>query len=112
MNGNLLSEFQRVPIFTAIKRTSWLTPLLYPHHRIIQYRNKRGLLLLSLEFSLFVLDGEIEVLVNDVWQHIKKGEGLRFNANQPHGYRNPTPKLVCFHDIIHYPNHDTVKNNL
>lgn len=52
---------------------------------------------------VIVTDGVIEVLVNDTWKHLKKGEGLRFNANQPHGYRNLTPETACFHDIIHYP---------
>lgn len=52
---------------------------------------------------VIVVDGEIEILVDGMWQHLKKGEGLRFNANQPHGYRNLTSTLVCFHDIIHYP---------
>ena len=50
-----------------------------------------------------VVDGAMEVLVHDVWQPLKKGEGLRFNANQTHGYRNTQSELVRFHDIIHYP---------
>lgn len=52
---------------------------------------------------VIVVDGEIEVLVDGMWQHLNKGEGLRFNANQPHGYRNLSLTLACFHDIIHYP---------
>jgi len=52
---------------------------------------------------VIVVEGEIEVLVNDVWQLLSKGEGLRFNANQPHGYRNRTSAIACFHDVIHYP---------
>jgi len=31
---------------------------------------------------------------------LHQGEGLRFNANQPHGYRNTTPKIACIQDII------------
>lgn len=52
---------------------------------------------------VIVVDGKMEVLVNGVWQTLSKGEGLRFDAHQPHGYRNPTEKIACFHDIIHYP---------
>jgi transcriptional regulator with XRE-family HTH domain len=53
---------------------------------------------------IIVVEGAMEVLVNNVWRLLKKGEGLRFNANQAHGYRNITPILVCFHNIIHYSN--------
>lgn len=51
---------------------------------------------------VIVIAGEIEVFVKNKWQLLKKGEGLRFKANQPHGYRNTTAKVACFHDIIHY----------
>jgi quercetin dioxygenase-like cupin family protein len=51
----------------------------------------------------FVVDGTIEVLLNNVWQKLRKGEGLRFNANQAHGYRNKSSKKASFHNIIHYP---------
>jgi transcriptional regulator with XRE-family HTH domain len=51
---------------------------------------------------VIVIDGAMEVLVSNVWQPLIKNEGLRFDANQPHGYRNQTDKTACFHDIIHY----------
>jgi XRE family transcriptional regulator, regulator of sulfur utilization len=51
---------------------------------------------------VIVVDGGIEILVNGTWQYLKTGEGLRFNANQPHGYRNSTSQIACFHDIVHY----------
>ena len=52
---------------------------------------------------VIVVDGTMEVLVNGVWQYLSKGDGLRFNANQTHGYRNTTKNMACFHDVIHYP---------
>ena len=52
---------------------------------------------------VIVAEGEMEVLINGAWQALSKGEGLRFNANQPHGYRNMTSEIACIHDIIHYP---------
>lgn len=52
---------------------------------------------------VIVVDGTMEVLLNGVWQTLNQGEGLRFNANQPHGYRNITAKNALFHNIIHYP---------
>lgn len=50
-----------------------------------------------------VIEGRMDVLVNDVWQSLNKGDGLRFQANQHHGYRNMTAKIARFHDMIHYP---------
>ncbi|MBA3535016.1 MAG: helix-turn-helix transcriptional regulator [Tatlockia sp.] len=52
---------------------------------------------------VIVAQGKMEVLVNGIWQELASGEGLRFNANQPHGYRNNSPEITRFHDIIHYP---------
>lgn len=56
-----------------------------------------------------VVQGKIEVYVNNVWHSLKKGEGLRFNADQPHGYRNVTKEIACIHDMIHYPKPSGVK---
>ncbi|MCS5708696.1 XRE family transcriptional regulator [Candidatus Berkiella cookevillensis] len=53
---------------------------------------------------VIVIQGTIEVFVNNVWHPLNKGEGFRFNANQVHGYRNMGKKTACIHDIIHYPN--------
>ena len=52
---------------------------------------------------VIVTEGVMEVLLNGVWQTLTKGEGVRFNANQVHGYRNVTAETACFHNIIHYP---------
>ncbi len=52
---------------------------------------------------VIVAEGNMEVLINNTWQPLNKGEGLRFNANQPHGYRNLSSKIAIIHDIIHYP---------
>ncbi|HVE44757.1 MAG TPA: XRE family transcriptional regulator [Gammaproteobacteria bacterium] len=49
-----------------------------------------------------VVEGKMEVLVNGKWQSLNKGEGLRFDANQPHGYRNLSPDIAIIHDMIHY----------
>lgn len=50
-----------------------------------------------------MVQGNMEVLVDGKWQKLSNGEGIRFSANQPHGYRNLTPETATFHDIIHYP---------
>lgn len=51
---------------------------------------------------VIVVDGKMEVLANGTWQTLKKGDGFRFDANQPHGYRNLSSKIAIIHDIIHY----------
>lgn len=51
---------------------------------------------------VIVVEGSMEVLTNGTWQLLHKGEGLRFAANQPHGYRNLGTEIAVFHDMIHY----------
>ncbi len=51
---------------------------------------------------VIVSKGEIEVLINGIWHTIGQNEGLRFNADIPHGYRNMSNSKAIFHDIIHY----------
>ncbi len=51
---------------------------------------------------LVVIEGTIEVFVEGVWRPVANGEGIRFSANQSHGYRNLATKTAKFHDIIHY----------
>ncbi len=51
---------------------------------------------------VLVVDGSMEALVDGVWKALSKGEGIRFFANQPHGYRNITAKTAVIYDIIHY----------
>ncbi len=53
--------------------------------------------------QIIVVKGTLEILLNGVWQTLRKNEGLRFNADQPHRYRNSTSMKTHFYDIIHYP---------
>ncbi|MCC5014615.1 MULTISPECIES: helix-turn-helix domain-containing protein [Legionella] len=50
-----------------------------------------------------VVSGNMEILLNGIWQPLEQGEALRFMANQSHGYRNQNEDSVFFHNIIHYP---------
>lgn len=50
-----------------------------------------------------VVEGCMDVFVNNQWHPLNRGQGLRFEANQPHGYRNMSQEMACIHDIIHYP---------
>jgi len=53
---------------------------------------------------IIVIEGVMEVLVDQQWHRLTKGEAIRFDANQPHGYRNPGDTTASFHDLIHYQN--------
>lgn len=49
-----------------------------------------------------VVSGTMEVFVDGQWHPLQQGEGLRFDADKPHGYRNQSHKMAIIHDIIHY----------
>ncbi len=51
---------------------------------------------------IIVSDGEMEVLVGGKWKPLKEKEGLKFNADQPHGYRNLNNSTAVILDLIHY----------
>lgn len=50
-----------------------------------------------------VIDGEMEVLTDERWQPLAKGDAIRFAADAPHGYRNFGETPATFHNLIHYP---------
>lgn len=52
---------------------------------------------------VIVVQGSMEILIDGEWRKLDQGAGIRFNANQPHGYRNLLPEAAIIHDIIHYP---------
>jgi len=51
--------------------------------------------------EVFVLDGEMEVLRGGEWVSLLAGQGLRFAADQPHGYRS-TQTGAAFLNMHHY----------
>ncbi|WP_270182491.1 helix-turn-helix domain-containing protein [Alkalihalobacillus sp. CinArs1] len=57
----------------------------------------------GVEEYLFVEEGDMQLVVNDISYTIKKGESLRFTANYPHRYVNPSKSLCNAMMIIHYP---------
>lgn len=71
---------------------------LLPHYEHLSPPHQTGVI-----EHVIAVKGAVEVLVNGTWQTLHQSEGLRFNADQAHGYRNTSSKTVCFHDIIHYP---------
>lgn len=50
-----------------------------------------------------VIKGKMEVKIKREWKKLSEGDVIRFNADQPHGYRN-TDKTVTavFHNLIYY----------
>ena len=53
--------------------------------------------------DVFVTRGDMEILLDGQWKLLTCGDGMRFHADQPHGYRNQTGKPVQFHNTMHYP---------
>ncbi|OBX36744.1 helix-turn-helix domain-containing protein [Halomonas elongata] len=52
---------------------------------------------------LVVIEGALEMRLDDDWQRLETGEGLRFAADRPHAYRNAVTTPTRFHNVIHYP---------
>ncbi|MCA0858146.1 helix-turn-helix domain-containing protein [Phaeobacter italicus] len=51
--------------------------------------------------EVFVLEGEMEVLRGEDWVALETGQGLRFAADQPHGYRC-SDSGAAFLNMHHY----------
>ncbi|MFG6666427.1 helix-turn-helix domain-containing protein [Halomonas sp. HNIBRBA4712] len=49
-----------------------------------------------------VVEGEMALRLDEHWQTLKQGEGLRFSADRPHAMRNVGAGRLRFHDVIHY----------
>lgn len=52
---------------------------------------------------LTVIDGEMEILSEEVWHPLTKGQSIRFYADRPHGYRNLSNKPAVAINVINYP---------
>ena len=52
--------------------------------------------------EVFVLTGSLEILRGQDWTPLHAGQGLRFAADQPHGYR-AGPQGAAFLNMHHYP---------
>ncbi|WP_417263608.1 helix-turn-helix domain-containing protein [Celeribacter sp.] len=53
--------------------------------------------------DIFVTEGTLELHLGDAWTRYGEGAAVRFAADQPHSYRNPTEAPVRFHNTMHYP---------
>ncbi|TVU61746.1 helix-turn-helix domain-containing protein [Vibrio atlanticus] len=52
---------------------------------------------------ILCISGRMAVFFDDSWHELNQGQAVRFNAEQPHGYKNIGSEKAVFHDIIHYP---------
>jgi len=52
---------------------------------------------------VIVIEGELLLATDAQWHTLKAGEGLRFQADIPHSYRNDGKEPVRFYSLIHYP---------
>ncbi|MEI2264938.1 helix-turn-helix domain-containing protein [Erwinia sp. CGal63] len=53
-----------------------------------------------------VIAGELQLATGAQWHTLKAGEGLRFQADTSHSYRNDSEQPVRFYSLIHYPRGD------
>lgn len=53
--------------------------------------------------DIYVVEGAVEILVGSDWVRAERDQAIRFNADQPHGYRNPLDTPSRVHNTIHYP---------
>ncbi|OLO05598.1 MULTISPECIES: helix-turn-helix domain-containing protein [Salinicola] len=51
---------------------------------------------------LVVLEGVMELRLDEEWQTLAAGDAIRFPGDQPHAYRNLSRASVRVHDLIHY----------
>jgi len=52
--------------------------------------------------DVFVISGRIEILQGSHVKVMAAGDGLRFKADQPHGYRNIGASPAILHNTMHY----------
>ncbi len=57
---------------------------------------------------IIVIEGDVEYLLDGQWHHLSKGDVVKFNANQKHGYRNVSEHQAVFHNIIYYTSEDKI----
>ncbi|PHM52865.1 helix-turn-helix domain-containing protein [Xenorhabdus sp. KK7.4] len=52
---------------------------------------------------VIVLNGELDLRINDEWHKVSSGESMRFSADCSHAYANSGDEVVVIHNLIHYP---------
>lgn len=52
---------------------------------------------------VIVIEGELQLATGAQWHTLKAGEGLRFQADAAHSYRNDGALPTRFYSLIHYP---------
>lgn len=52
--------------------------------------------------DIVVTRGVVELELAGIWTRYEEGQAVRFNADQPHSYRNPGETPAQFHNTLHY----------
>jgi len=55
------------------------------------------------EEFITVFDGELALMINDKQYTLKTGDSIRFKADRPHSYFNPSQSLTRLSMTIYYP---------
>lgn len=50
-----------------------------------------------------LISGDMEILTDDIWHSLEKGQTIRFRGDRPHGYRNQGDEKAVTLSVIHYP---------
>jgi len=69
-----------------------------PGHEQLSPAHQKGVI-----EHVVVIEGLVEILFDDHWHPLKKGESIRFDASHDHGYANRTKNLAQVINIICYP---------
>lgn len=93
---DMLSVCTIFPFHPATKNEVLLISLQAKHEHLSPMH------MLGLTEQIIVKKGSMDVLFDNKWHHLKQGEGIRFRADQPHGYRNKTSKSVMFYSVMTY----------
>ncbi|MFG1172942.1 helix-turn-helix domain-containing protein [Erwiniaceae bacterium CAU 1747] len=95
---NLAMQVQTLFPFDAVTRSEMLVIELAPGAVSESAPHEQGVI----EHAI-VIEGQLELRVDDVWQSIAAGDALRFEADRAHAYRNSGAYPVRFYNLIHYP---------
>jgi len=83
--------------FDDATKTEVFCLTLAPQHQQLSSPHNKGVV-----EHIVVIEGELECFFDQGWHHLAQGQVAKFNANQAHGYRNPSQHKTVFHNMICY----------
>lgn len=92
-------SFSAAPLFTSGKAVVFDTYIgtLEPNTEYKSTPHRDGVA----EF-LTIIDGELEVILENKSYHLNKQDSIRFRGDKPHVYRNPSDKIAYIYFVVYY----------